>query len=103
MGVFLDINSFYVPIPMLVWVMRHMIVGVSQFKCGNNSIKFDKDIVRKVIGLPQVKLKYLMTVLMRIYVKKLSQYGVAILLKNQNAVFLLLSRCVLLNIMKRLS
>ena len=37
---------------MLVWVMRHMIVGVSQFKCGNNSIKFDKDSVRKVIGLP---------------------------------------------------
>ena len=38
--------------------MRHMIgAGVSQFKYGNNSIKFTKDIVRKVIGLPPGEIK----------------------------------------------
>ena len=52
LGAFIHIKDFHVPFPKLEWVMRNMLVPISQFRHGNNSIKFTKVIIRNVIGLP---------------------------------------------------
>uniref|UniRef100_A0A0A9CZH3 Uncharacterized protein n=1 Tax=Arundo donax TaxID=35708 RepID=A0A0A9CZH3_ARUDO len=50
-GKLLDILSFS-PLPLMEWVMDHIRIGSSQFVYKNRCIKFTKDVVKQVLGIP---------------------------------------------------
>ncbi|TVU41060.1 hypothetical protein EJB05_14551 [Eragrostis curvula] len=49
-GSLLEIKSFNVPVPLIEWIMEHMIVGAFQFKHRDKSIKFHPSMVKQVMG-----------------------------------------------------
>ncbi|KAL6650912.1 hypothetical protein ACP70R_009837 [Stipagrostis hirtigluma subsp. patula] len=48
----LNIVDFKVPTPFLEWVMNHMVVGVAEFIHKDKSIKFSRNMVTQVLGIP---------------------------------------------------
>ncbi|CAL5068271.1 unnamed protein product [Urochloa decumbens] len=51
-GNLLNISEFSVPMDLLDWIMSHLIVGVSEFRCHDKSIKLTKLMIERIFGLP---------------------------------------------------
>ncbi|CAL4988399.1 unnamed protein product [Urochloa decumbens] len=51
-GNLLNVSEFSVPTDLLDWIMSHLIVGVSEFRCHDKSIKLTKLMIQRIFGLP---------------------------------------------------